>query len=920
MKSWSSGNLLVGFLLIPGTCWWASWALFSLFLLLHFHSCSGRLKVVAAGKSNMAEMLSSGVVRKLADIAGNLIAREGSRLSELEENINWIREEMSSIKTFLENADAVESEIGGLADFIRSTCDLAYDLEDIMEEYFPKLSPPRRNGWKGRLGWLWKAKTVRDFAVEIEKLKRRAVDIKRRRKTYKVPDATGCPGKQGWDPRRTFPHTDEVNVVGMDKHIKELEAKVTDQDSVHRVISIRGMAGIGKTTLARKVYNSVRKSFECSAWIYVSQQPNPYGLLHDIARQVGLTEKQQKQDLEGNLFRHLSLKRYVIVIDDIWQIEPWNALKNGIPVNSMNGSRIIITSRSNDICRQIGGQNFLHELQHLDEEKSRELFFKVVMAAPQDNDEDGDPSQLKNIGEKILKKCGGVPLAIVVIAGVLLSRDRSIQAWKGVLESIGKDGNQCSKIFALSYKDLPSMLKPCFLYFGLFPEDHEISTFRLINLWAAEGFIHDSGVRAVEDVGQDYLNQLVGRNLIQVVNRRCDGTVRFCRIHDLLHDLSISKAGEMNFLNTLNNVATSAYCLAPRRVTTSSQIDARNYVSSNHQTPKLRALLCFNDFKMIGRLRNFNKSLRVLILMDPSGLGAPMNEIVKLKHLYHLELGGEYIIELPYAISNLENLLTLDLKECAAVILTEVIWKMKQLRHILLPPDFRASSVCGFHLDCHRFHSFEVSLPNLQTLFGLPVRDFEANWLHKLDSLRRLEIHLITKRIIGVLSSANSLSQKLEELRIISSDDMKSALDLSRYVSLRKLYMHGSGIVDFARHDKLPICLTELILHGTRLEMDPMVILKKLPRLKILVLEFDSYLGKKKMVCSGEADSFPQLEVLRIFANSLEEFVAEEGAMPKLKHLTLSHSIPTVKVPDRIRNIIMIDPFMSGRDELDADP
>ncbi|XP_052200505.1 toMV susceptible protein tm-2-like [Diospyros lotus] len=867
----------------------------------------------------MAEMLISGVVQKLADIAGNLIAKEGSRLSELEENINWFGDEMRSIKTFLEKADAVESEIGGLADFIRSTCDLAYDLEDIMQEYFPKLSPPRRNGWKGRLGWFLKAKTVRDFAVEIEKIKRRAVDINRRRQTYQVPDASGPTGREVWDPRRTFPHTDEVNVVGMDEHVEELVAKVSDQDLEHRAISITGMAGIGKTTLARKLYNSVRPNFVYSAWIYVSRRPNPNELLHNIAKQVGLTNEERKQDLEGNLFRRLSLKRYVIVIDDIWQIEPWYALKNGIPVNSMNGSRIIITSRSKDICVRIGRQIFLHELQPLDEEKSRELFFKMVMAAPQDNDEDGDPSKLENIGEKILKKCGGVPLAIVVIAGVLLSRQRSIHAWKGVLESIGTGEDQCLKIFALSYKDLPLMLKPCFLYFGLFPEDHEISTFILINLWAAEGFIHGSGVRAVEDVGQDYLNQLVGRNLIQVVKRRFDGTVRLCRIHDNLHDLCISKAREMNFLNTLNNLATSAVCLAPRRVTTSFQSDARNYVSSNHQTPKLRSLLCFDDFTTMDfqyvelPLRKF-KSLRVLILMDLSRLRAPMNEIVNLKHLYHLQLGGFCDIELPYAINNLKNLLTLDLRLFHTVILPEVIWKMKQLRHIRLPYNCRAPSVRGFHLDCHRFNPFEVSLPNLQTLLGLPVEVFEANWLHKLDSLRRLEVCFITKHIIEVLSSANSLSQNLEELGILSPDDMNSALDLSRYVSLCKLHMNGRGIVDFTRHDILPTCLTELVLEQTLLEMDPMVTLKKLPRLKILILGLNSYFGK--MVCSGEADGFPQLKVLKIDATHLEEFVAEEGAMPKLKDLTFTGRIPRMRVPYKIRNIIKIYTEISGSTNL----
>ncbi|XP_052199493.1 toMV susceptible protein tm-2-like [Diospyros lotus] len=870
----------------------------------------------------MADMVLSGVVRKLADIAGNLIVKEGSRLFKLKENILWIEDEMKCIQSYLEDADAIQPGSRGLTDLIRIMWDLAYDVEDIMDAYFPKLSPLGRNNRKGCLGWFSNAKTARDFALEIEEIRRRVEEISRRRQTYQAQDTSGRAERDTWDPRRSFPHIEEVNVVGLDEHIVELVAKVSDEDLEHRVVSITGMAGLGKTTLAKKVFNSVRQRFQCSAWIYVSQQPNVNELLQDIARQVGLTEKERKHNLVGNLFHFLSRNRYVLVLDDIWRIEPWNALKNGIPLSSMIGSRIIITSRYKYIGIQIGGQNFLHELQPLGQENSRKLFFKMVMAALLNTVEGSDPSELENIGEKILKRCGGVPLAIVVTAGLLLAREKTKHAWQGVLKSMGQDEDQCSKIFALSYQDLPSELKPCFLYFGLFPEDHEISAFKIINLWAAEGFIRRRGPRAVEDLGQDYLNHLVGRNLIQVAERRFNGTVRLFRIHDILHDLCIRKAREINFFNTLNDVGTCADWLTAHRVSI-HQSDVGNSVSSGYQTLKLRALLCFSDLTKLSRnqvknlIRGF-KFLRVLSLMSKNIPRSFENEIVNFKHLHHLELGVGGI-ELPYTISNLKCLLTLDLRKCYSVILPNVIWKMKQLRHILLPLRCCARSVCGLNLD--RFHPFEVSLPNLQTLYGLPAKDFEAEWLHKLDSLRTLKVNHTTERIIEILSGASPLSQRLEVLHLLSLSYTKhtigaggystsrSTLDLSQYVNLGKLHL-VLDIGHFLQLDKLPMYITELSLRCTGLKIDPMVSLRKLPKLKILMLGSNSYNGKE-MVCSGGTGSFPQLEVLKIELLFLKEIVIEEGGMPKLKDLTFIECSPRITVPDRMRNTIL---FAKGRD------
>ena len=116
-----------------------------------------------------------------------------------------------------------------------------------------------------------------------------------------------------------------------------------------------------------------------------------------------------------------------------------------------------------------------------------------------------------------------------------------------------EDRSQCQDILALSYNHLPRRLKPCFLYLGIYPEDFEIPARQLIRLWIVEGFVQQTGNRNVEDVAEDYLEELIDRSLIQVARTRTDGGVKTCRIHDLLRDLCISESKEEKFLEVCSD-------------------------------------------------------------------------------------------------------------------------------------------------------------------------------------------------------------------------------------------------------------------------------------------------------------------------------------------------------------------------------
>ncbi|KAF7147706.1 hypothetical protein RHSIM_Rhsim03G0242600 [Rhododendron simsii] len=314
-----------------------------------------------------AEAILGIIAQKAAELAAKKLIKESSRLSQVKEDLLWIETEMRRIQSYLEDAEAMQPKTKRVSNFIKDMWDLAYDVEDIIDTYFPKMRSSRSR-LKGLLGRS-NLTTARRFAKDVEGIKKRVDDITKARETFKIDESSRTREADTWDPRRTYPHVDEPNVVvGFDDLIKDLEQKVLDGDLHHRMVSIIGNAGLGKTTLARKVYNSVRQHFGCSAWICVSQQPNYKDLFRDVARQVGMEKEKMEQDVEANLFAFLNGKRYAIVIDDIWHTKAWDALKVGLPANSEDGSRIILTSQITDVGVHAGGVNSVLELQPLDPE------------------------------------------------------------------------------------------------------------------------------------------------------------------------------------------------------------------------------------------------------------------------------------------------------------------------------------------------------------------------------------------------------------------------------------------------------------------------------------------------------------------------------------------------------------------------
>ncbi|KAF7143301.1 hypothetical protein RHSIM_Rhsim05G0157600 [Rhododendron simsii] len=313
-----------------------------------------------------------------------------------------------------------------------------------------------------------------------------------------------------------------------------------------------------------------------------------------------------------------------------------------------------------------------------------------------------------------------------------------------------------------------------------------------------------------------------------------------------------------------------------------------HYPALYQKTSSLRAMFCFvrrypwNGNANKNLLRD-SKFLRVLSVEEGNGITrSVLTDICNLRQLTYLKLGFPFVIVgLPHAISNLKSLLTLDVREVRIVSLPNVIW-------------------------------IEISLPKLQTLYGLPGDLFKADWLHKLTSLRTLRVNLKKKDIIGLLSDAAPISHKLEELSLIGYiEHPPTSLNFSRYDNLSELRIESVKLNELS-HDKLPPNLTELTLVRTQLMTDPTDALKKLEKLKFLKLGSDSYLGKE-LVCSGEPDSFPQLEVLEMeYLTNLEVVAVGVGGMPRLRDFRILHCSPETRIPHRVRMVMsIIEPIRS---------
>nr|CAB3448523.1 unnamed protein product [Digitaria exilis] len=263
------------------------------------------------------------------------------------------------------------------------------------------------------------------------------------------------------------------------------------------------------------------------------------------------------EQLSTKLKDLLKEKRYLVVIDDVWSLPAWEAIRIILPENNC-GSRIIVTTRIETVAKASSvSEDLVHHMKPLEREAGEELFVKRVFGSM-----GTCPDGLKDTMGKILKKCGGLPLAIVKIASILASYNsvENIDMWIRVSDSIGSRMENhptlegMRQVITLSYAYLPHHLKACMMYLSIFPEDYVIAKDRLLYRWIAEGLVAEKRGLTLFDVAEEYFNELISRNMIQKDKLLMhnlssnDEMVEACRVHDMMLEVMVSISQEANFV------------------------------------------------------------------------------------------------------------------------------------------------------------------------------------------------------------------------------------------------------------------------------------------------------------------------------------------------------------------------------------
>ncbi|KAG2558154.1 hypothetical protein PVAP13_8NG138603 [Panicum virgatum] len=745
----------------------------------------------------------------------------------------------------------------------REVRQLSYDVEDKIDIFMVRIDrgPKDLHGLRGfidrSMDLLTKAKIRHKLGTQIKDLRSSIKEVSERCDRYMVTQVAAMPADVPvQNLRLSDMYKKAVELIGTEEKSNELIQRLIEREEPYKKqltkVSIVGFGGLGKTTLAKVVYDKLKEQFDCTGFVSVSLNPNLERIFISLLCQLGHRRSVVTSDTEQLINEARDFLQDKRTTFSIHNIEKF--------LENVNIYIIISTTRNLDVANKIGG---VYQLQPLSLADSRKLFNLRIFGT----EDKCLSNKLAEVSAEILQKCGGVPLAIITIASTLASKEgmeNKHQYWSKVCKTLGSgledgpDVEDMRRILAISYYDLPMLafyqpthLKNCMLYLSSYPEDYLISTKELIWKWMGEGFILKEQGRSFDEVGVDYINELINRSMIQGTDIDEDSNkVDLCRVHDMVLDLITRLANKDGILATIHDQQPKCQQDRMHRLClqTSNEEDVKDLSSANLcHVRSLIADVCPEAFNHLPPLSTF-PVLRVLCLNGCEQVdNRCFREICNLIHLRYLGLGNTSITDIPKEIQKLQLLQVLDISDTGIHKLPSTFVLLRKL--VCLRADTLERLPAGFgnlkllqQLDVFAIY---VGSPSMLINFsGLTELRHVTFMLHEWDEG-------YVKPFIQCLSSLVNL----ESLYIIGSELPKwiSALSALTILHIRLLVLGEEG------------------LH----------VLGSIPSLSHLFIRLDR--GEELVI--SNAYPFPSLRKFKILL--ITRVVFAQGAMPKLQTLEL---------------------------------
>ncbi|CAA3008343.1 late blight resistance homolog R1A-10 [Olea europaea subsp. europaea] len=816
----------------------------------------------------------------------------GAVKSEVEE----LYSDLKVFKAFLKDSTGKRQNHEVLKELVNQIRDVVYEAEDTVEAFVCQAAEHKARNY------IEKAFHILDYPAELRKSVKTIENIRQRvRKIYenKLFGFEALQNREGSTrgaKEKKAPIVEEHDVVGFQDEANNLIILLNEGSEELEVTSIIGMPGLGKTTLARMIFRDSRIEYEFynRAWVFVSQEYSRREVILNILSQFGkpTNEMSTKDDesLADELRKLLERGKYLIVLDDVWSEEVCNDLKVAFHANRSR-SRILLTSRIENVALSANLNRGAYKLRFLTPDESWTLLQRKAVGSKKCDEE------LTKHGMIIAKECEGLPLAIVVIGGILLQKGRDSNSWERVSKSVHTylttDKEQrMNKFIELSFNHLPYHLKSCFLYFGMFPEDSQIPVWKLVRIWIAEGFIQYNEGMSLEDTAEEYLDDLVNMNLVMVGDWTSNGKVKTCHIHDMLHVFCKNQAKQESLfqeIKDLDQVSSSSSSIPSlekcRRLCIHSNV--LNYISSKPCGPRVRSFLCFSSEETIlprEQISSIPDAFKLLRVLDSKPIRFQIfpKDLCQLVHLRYLVLTiNSHVI--PPNFSKLWNIQTLVIEtESRNLNIQADIWEMIHLRHLktnastTLPPPRKKT---------------QRNKEDLRTLSTISPKSCTEDVFARVPNLKKLGIR-------------GRLAEVLDDKGGSSLFDSVGKLDCLENLKLwNDVYPQTPSegkLLSFPQIYKFPPNLKKLTLEGTLLNWKHMSTLGMLESLEILKLKENAFKGDWWEPKDG---GFGVLKVLHIGRTDLVTWKASSHHFPRLRSLYLEHCRKLQEVPSSFADV-----------------